>query len=450
MLRRNAFYSLMVFVLLLSVFLLPRGNVHALTPTVSRTPTLGCGSIVVVTSTPSPTFTPTPRTATATPTSCGVIYVTATPSATFTPTADITVTGYVFTQVYDMMVPVSGAVVKASLNIGRVVSTTTASNGSFSLFLPGTYVVGYGANFTVSATNYVTYTAFYSEASLRANPALYFTLQPTTPIPSLTPTPIVTPSQTPVSGGVPDLTVLSITEYFIPSAPTPTANAQGCWWTPWVGTNTATRVTIQNIGTGDAGSFVLSMNDGSQTTINGLAAGQTLTVNLGSTHLRTRIATVDFSNIVVESNESNNVFTQTLTAATSTATVTPRPTECGTPKVTATATSILTASRTPTITVTPSRTLTVSPTPTCGCVPACSPVTSTIAAPFTFDGAGSFCWQSTNLGTYINSWNTTSVTINGVNITNLYLPAASYPAKVGGFWYVAYNSSVAWGHLEAK
>lgn len=448
MLRRNVFYSLIFFVLLLSVFLLPRSNAQALTPTVSRTPTLGCGSVVVVTATPSPTFTPTPRTATATATSCGVIYVIATSTPTFTPTPDITVTGYVFTQVYDMMVPVSGAVVKAGLNMGRSAITTTASDGSFSLFLTGPYVVGYGANFTVSAANYVTYTAFYSEAALRANSSLYFTLQPSTPIPSLTPTPIVTPSQTPVPGGLPDLTVLSITEYGISSAPTPTPNAQGCWWAPWIGTYTGTQVTIQNIGTANAGSFVLSMNDGSQTTINGLAAGQTLTVKLGSTQLRTRIATVDFTSIVVESNENNNVYTLTLTAATSTATVTPRPTECGTPKVTATRTATITL--TPTINITPTRTPTISPTPTCGCVPVCSSVTATIAAPFTFDGAGSFCWQSTSLGAYINSWNTTSVNINGVNITNLYVPAASYPAKVGGYWYVAYNSSVAWGHLEAK
>jgi hypothetical protein len=78
------------------------------------------------------------------------------------------------------------------------------------------------------------------------------------------------------------------------------------------------------------------------------------------------------------------------------------------------------------------------------------PVTSTITAPFVFDGAGSFCWQSSNLGTFINSWNTTRVAINGVNFTNVYVPASSYPAKISGFWYVAYSSSVAWGHFEAK
>jgi hypothetical protein len=80
----------------------------------------------------------------------------------------------------------------------------------------------------------------------------------------------------------------------------------------------------------------------------------------------------------------------------------------------------------------------------------CSPVTSTITAPFTFDGAGTFCWQSSNLGSYINNWNNNLVTLNSLNITNLYVPSSSYPAKIGGFWYVSYSSSIAWGHFEAK
>ncbi len=80
---------------------------------------------------------------------------------------------------------------------------------------------------------------------------------------------------------------------------------------------------------------------------------------------------------------------------------------------------------------------------------ACSPVNATISAPFSFDGVGTFCWQSSNLGGYVNSWNTTSVTLNGVNITNVYVAASSYPAQISGYWYVAYNSTVAWGHFEA-
>jgi hypothetical protein len=77
-------------------------------------------------------------------------------------------------------------------------------------------------------------------------------------------------------------------------------------------------------------------------------------------------------------------------------------------------------------------------------------VSATITAPFTWDGAGTYCWQSSNLGSYINNWNNTSVTLNGLNITNLYIPASSYPVKINGLWYVGYSSSVAWGHFEAK
>ncbi len=111
----------------------------------------------------------------------------------------------------------------------------------------------------------------------------------------------------------------------------------------------------------------------------------------------------------------------------------------------ATSTPVRTATPGSGPTSTPVRT----PTPS-GTGSTCSPVTSTITAPFSFDGAGTFCWQSTSLGSYINSWNTTSVTINGVNATNLYVASGSYPAKINGFWYVSYNSSVAWGHFEAK
>ncbi len=80
---------------------------------------------------------------------------------------------------------------------------------------------------------------------------------------------------------------------------------------------------------------------------------------------------------------------------------------------------------------------------------ACSPVNATISAPYYFDGAGAFCWQSNNLGAYVNSWNTTSLTINGVNFTNVYVPSSSYPAQISGYWYVAYNGSYPWSHFES-
>jgi hypothetical protein len=117
-----------------------------------------------------------------------------------------------------------------------------------------------------------------------------------------------------------------------------------------------------------------------------------------------------------------------------------------TPTRTPTAGPTFTRTVTPAISLTPTRTNTPS-TPTGG---ACSPVTSTIASPFTYDGAGTFCWQASTIASYINSWNTTSVTVNGTNYTNVYAAAGSLPAKINGYWYVSYNSTVAWAHFEAK
>jgi len=134
---------------------------------------------------------------------------------------------------------------------------------------------------------------------------------------------------------------------------------------------------------------------------------------------------------------------------TNTPTATRTPGECCPPTYTPTRTptSGPTATRTRTPTAGPSATRTPTPTAVSG---ACSPVTSTISVPFTFDGAGTFCWQASSLGGFVNSWNTNSVTINGVNFTNVWVGSGSYPAKIGGFYYVGYNSAVAWGHFEAR
>ncbi len=138
--------------------------------------------------------------------------------------------------------------------------------------------------------------------------------------------------------------------------------------------------------------------------------------------------------------------TRTLTPAGPTFTPTRTATRTNTP-LGPSATPTRTATRTNTPvgpTATPTRTL----TPVSGAT--CSPVTSTITAPFVFDGAGTFCWQSSNLGAFINSWNLASLTINGVNITNVYVPASAYPAKINGFWYVSYTGNFPWSHFEAK
>jgi len=80
----------------------------------------------------------------------------------------------------------------------------------------------------------------------------------------------------------------------------------------------------------------------------------------------------------------------------------------------------------------------------------CSPVNATILAPFVKNGAGTFCWQSTNLGTFINSWNLAKLTVNGVDYTNKYAFTNNLPAKINGYWYVSYVGNYGWSHFEAK
>lgn len=76
----------------------------------------------------------------------------------------------------------------------------------------------------------------------------------------------------------------------------------------------------------------------------------------------------------------------------------------------------------------------------------CSPATA-ISVPFTKDGAGTFCYQASSLCSNINSWNLTTLSINGANYTNIYVPASSI-APLNGSYTITYASSVAWGHFE--
>lgn len=76
----------------------------------------------------------------------------------------------------------------------------------------------------------------------------------------------------------------------------------------------------------------------------------------------------------------------------------------------------------------------------------CSPATA-ISVPFAKDGAGTFCYQATSLCSFINSWNLTSLSINGTNYTNIWVAGSSIPSLNGAFT-ITYNSPVAWGHFE--
>ena len=78
-------------------------------------------------------------------------------------------------------------------------------------------------------------------------------------------------------------------------------------------------------------------------------------------------------------------------------------------------------------------------------MPCANPVAITI--PYKFDGAGEYCWSTTQAIAYVNSWNMTLVEINGVDYTNKW--SSSMPAAINGTWYIHYKGSYAWSHFEA-
>jgi len=76
----------------------------------------------------------------------------------------------------------------------------------------------------------------------------------------------------------------------------------------------------------------------------------------------------------------------------------------------------------------------------------CSPATS-ISVPFSKDSAGTFCYVASSLCSYINSWNMTTLSVNGNNYTNLYVAASSI-SPLNGVYTITYNGPYAWSHFE--
>ncbi len=129
--------------------------------------------------------------------------------------------------------------------------------------------------------------------------------------------------------------------------------------------------------------------------------------------------------------------------STRTPTRTSVPTDCDFPGA---CTATPTRTNTP-ATIVPTNTPTRTPTPGSG---VCSPVTSTITPPFTFEGAGDFCWKTATFPGWLNSWNLSKLTINGQDYTNMYAPPwiPFPPEPIDGWYYIHYVSLYAWGHFE--
>jgi hypothetical protein len=339
-----------------------------------------CGTTVVVTSTPTKTPSPTPtatpsatptRTPTPTSTTCGPIYITATPTPTMPPgLLDLIVQGMGISGNQSCFGPGFQLGVRVTLantgtgNAGAFVvnvngATQTVSGGlaagqTTSLWFPG-YNSGSPNTATVDSTNLVT------ESNENNNTLSQQLPVPTAP-PNCTPTP--TPTLTP--SGLTDLVVSSMSLNVYQAFPG-TCNAFA-----------GIRTVILNSGPGNAGTFLVEVNGNvsARQTVNSLAAGQSVTLWFAITPVITNTATADVTNLVVESNESNNTLTKVAGTGT--------PTPTGTLPVICTATPTPgTPTPTPTATRTPTRTPTRTLTPTPGGSDLC-------ATPTVITGGGSY------------------------------------------------------------
>jgi hypothetical protein len=81
-----------------------------------------------------------------------------------------------------------------------------------------------------------------------------------------------------------------------------------------------------------------------------------------------------------------------------------------------------------------------------GAASVCGPATS-ISVPFAKDGAGDFCYVASSLCGYINSWNMTTLEVNGTAYTNLYV-AGNAIAPLNGSYTIHYVGPYPWSHFE--
>ncbi len=69
-----------------------------------------------------------------------------------------------------------------------------------------------------------------------------------------------------------------------------------------------------------------------------------------------------------------------------------------------------------------------------------------VSLPFSYDGTGTFCWEVSGTINYINSWNTASIKINGVDYTNTW--SNNMPATINGKYYIEFEGNLDWSHFE--
>lgn len=70
----------------------------------------------------------------------------------------------------------------------------------------------------------------------------------------------------------------------------------------------------------------------------------------------------------------------------------------------------------------------------------------TVSAPFSFEGAGEYCWRTSDSNLFINSWSVEELKINGQDLENDWI--TKLPNKLDGYYYIHYIGQYDWSHFE--
>lgn len=69
-----------------------------------------------------------------------------------------------------------------------------------------------------------------------------------------------------------------------------------------------------------------------------------------------------------------------------------------------------------------------------------------ISLPYSQNGSGTYCWVTSDDISNMNSWNTSKVEVNGVDVTNQWV--GTLPDKIDGNYFIYYEATFEWSHLE--
>lgn len=84
----------------------------------------------------------------------------------------------------------------------------------------------------------------------------------------------------------------------------------------------------------------------------------------------------------------------------------------------------------------------------CTCPSGCGSVVNA-STPFVRDGITNACYFITgNVSGHINSWNMSSLNLNGSNVANFWTGSNNYPAKINGGYYLYVQGNQPWSHVE--